>query len=217
MLRSLCLLICLFASSLVAVGQNPSFSKQFWLGVKGGVHLSRYMFVPSVSQHQYLGRQGGLLMRLDLERGASAQIELNYVETGWRERFDEDKLRSERHLRYAELPLLTHLYITQGPIRFFVNAGPFLGYHLGDEHLAEGEAFNPQQQERQTMPIKYKFAWGLMAGAGISLNLAGRHRVELEARGGYNFQDIWGNSRVDPYGQSTEFRLGANLNYMFRF
>lgn len=197
--------------------QKSDFSTSLWFGIKGGVHFSKYQFVPSVSQNQHLGKQGGIALRLDLERGASAQIELNYVQTGWSERYDELGKTSERQIHYVELPLLTHLYVGKKAVRFFVNVGPFLGYHLEDKHIVAGTDFDTRQLERQTLPIKYKLAWGLMAGPGISLQLGGRHRFDLEARIAYNFQDIWGHKRSDPYGQSTELRMGASLGYMFKF
>lgn len=211
-LSSIVLLTSLSATELLS--QHQDFNPKLWMGLRGGAHLSRYQFVPSVSQRQYRGRGAGLLFRLDLERGASVQLELNYVETGWKERFDDNR-KSIRHLTYLELPVLSHLYLSKGAWRVFVNAGPFLGYNVGDRHCALGEGFDTSQLFRQTTPLKYKVAWGLVGGVGLSYAFGARQRLELDGRVGYNFQDVWGNRRIDPYGQSTELRIALALSYCF--
>lgn len=210
-------------ASLLALGtqaelraQKSDFKPQLWLGGQAGVHASRYQFVPSVPQGMAIGMGAGLRARVDLERGASAQLELNYVQTGWSERYDDGR-SSERRLSYVELPVMTHLYLNTKAVRIFVNLGPFVGYALSDEHRASGTSFTEAQTLRQTMPIKNKFAWGLAGGPGISLALGQKHRIELEGRASYNFQDIWGNKRTDAYGQSTELRMGISLGYLYRF
>lgn len=215
--RALACSLALLGITAQGVAQRSDYPKSLWLGLRGGMHFSKYQFVPTVSQRQRLGKHAGLALRLELERGASAQLELNYTETGWVEKYEDANLHSERRLTYIELPFLTQLYLGKGAVRCFVNLGPFLGYALGEEHITRGEGFNDAQLVRQTMPLVHKIAWGLTGGPGLSLGFAKRHRVELELRASYNFQDIWANKRVDPYGQSTELRFGASLGYYFRF
>lgn len=218
MLRKLILFSCLcLALCMQAIAQKSDFPKSLWLGFKAGVHFSKYQFVPSVPQSQHLGKHAGVSLRLELERGASALIECNYSETGWLERFDDTSLSSERRLRYIEVPFLAQLYLGAKAVRVFVNAGPFVGYCIGDEHRASGASFTEAQTLRQSMPVQNKLAWGLMGGPGLSFAIGKRHRLELETRVAYNFQDVWGNKRTDPYGQSTELRMGAMLAYYFRF
>lgn len=214
-MRTFTLALCLLAGS-VAMAQKSDYPRSISIGVRGGVNLSRYLFVPSVSQNQYLGQQAGLVGRWDLEQGASLQAELNYVRTGWDERYDDGIRSSQRQLSYVELPLLTHLYLGKKGMRIFVNIGPFVGYKIGEQHHASGENFTETQLQRQSMLVKHNFAWGLAGGPGLSLALGKRHRIEAEARISYNFQDIWGNKRSDPYGQSTEFRIGVGLSYLYR-
>lgn len=209
------LLVWTFCSALEA--QRSTYPRSLWVGVRGGISFSRYMFVPSVTQSMYQGKSVGLSTRWDLEKGASLQVELNYVETGWKERFDDVSLASQRRLRYVEMPLLTHLYLGTETLRFFVNIGPFVGYRLSDEHIATGSTFTDTQLLRQTMPIKHSLAWGLTGGPGISLLLGKRHRLEVDARISYNFQDVWGNSLTDAYSQSTELRMAGSIAYHYRF
>lgn len=210
-------LLTLMGASCTLMAQKSDYPRSISVGLRGGINLSRYLFVPSVSQNQYVGQQASLVGRWDLEQGASLQAELSYVRTGWDERYDNGTLSSQRQLSYVELPLLTHLYLGKKGLRIFVNIGPFVGYKLGEQHLATGEGFSEMQLQRQTMPVKNNFAWGLAGGPGLSLALGKRHRIEAEARVSYNFQDIWGNQRSDPYGQSTEFRIGVGISYLYKF
>lgn len=196
--------------------QRSDYPQKLWLGARLGAHFSKYQFVPNVPQAQHLGKVAGIIARLDVERGASAQLEINYTQTGWLERFDALELLSERQLSYVEMPFLAHLYLGKKALRVFVNIGPFVGYALSDKHIYQGDKFSDLQKLRQTMPIDNKFAWGLMAGPGISLSLGKRHRIEIEGRIAYNFQDVWDNRRGNAYSQSTELRMGASLSYHFR-
>lgn len=209
-------LLALIGASYTLVAQKSDYPRSISLGLRGGVNLSRYLFVPSVSQNQYAGNQAGLIGRWDLEQGASLQAELNYVRTGWDERYDDGTRTSQRQLSYVELPLLTHLYLGKKGLRIFVNIGPFVGYKLSDVHSATGENFTEAQLARQSMPVTNNFAWGLAGGPGLSLSWGKRHRIEAEARVSYNFQDIWSNHRSAPYGQSTEFRIGIGLSYLYK-
>lgn len=209
-------LLALVCSSRLEA-QKSDFAPSLWLGAHAGFQLSRYQFVPNVPQNMAKGLGAGLRARVDLERGASAQVELNYIQTGWSERYDDASLSSERRISYIELPVMTHLYLNTKAVRIFVNLGPFVGYALSDEHKASGTGFTELQTLRQTTAIKNKLAWGLAGGPGISISLGQRHRLELEGRASYNFQDVWGNKRTDPYGQSTELRMGINLGYLYRF
>ncbi len=208
------LLLC----STLSLAQRSNYPKSIWVGLSGGMQLSRYQFVPTVQQNQHLGTHFGALTRIDLEKGASIEIGLNYVQTGWTERFDEDTTGKayRRDINYLEMPILSHLYLENKLARVFVNAGPFIGYYLGDNSSIQGTGFSEQQQTRHALPIKNKIAWGLTGGPGVSIKLGNRHRIELEGRIQYDFQDIWSTRREDPYGGSAELRFGASLRYLFK-
>lgn len=201
------------------MAKKPAFDRSLELGLQFGGHASRYNFNPKVSQGLSIGKLGGLRFRYNVERGASLQIELNYLQTGWAERFDEAGLAYQRQFTYVELPFLTHLYLGKGIVRPFVNAGPYIALNLSEEGVITGEKerFTERQLERQALPLKNRIAWGLMGGAGLSFRLGARHRLELEGRIVYSYTDVWGNKRTDPYGQSSEMRFGLLLGYLFRF
>lgn len=212
--------VLLSAVSWAEAQDKPdAFKQRLWIGVHAGANMSRYSFVPSVPQDMYLGQHAGVSLRYEIERGASAQIELNYVRTGWKERFDAEGVGYSRGLSYIEMPILTHLYLEQAVIRAFVTLGPFVSLNLSETNKLQGdkESFTPAQLQRQSMPVAHRLLWGLTGGPGVSIKLGERHRLEAEVRALYSFVDIWGNRRSDPYGQSQEFRLGAKVSYLFRF
>ncbi|MDO4692405.1 MAG: porin family protein [Porphyromonadaceae bacterium] len=192
--------------------QQTSFRQSWWVGAKGGVQFSRFLFVPSVRQHTHFGQRAGVALRFEVERGASAQIEVNYMRTGWKVRFEEADKAYQRHLTYVEVPILAQLYLGSGAARLFVNAGPILGYNLGEE-TEKTDAVGPTTYQRE---VVNKLFWGLGGGPGLSVALGSRNRLELEGRFTYGFGDIWPNQRKDDYGQSAEMIFGFTCNYFFR-
>ena len=122
------LLSLLLVPSLWAQGEaKEPFSQSLSIGVHGGIAASRFTFVPSVRQRIHVGYVGGLALRYDIERGASLQMELNYLRGGWQEKYDALATRYTRHIDYLELPILSHLYFCSGGTRLFLNLGPFVG------------------------------------------------------------------------------------------
>ena len=122
MIRTLCyslLALGLAATTASAQEAKSPFHQSLAVGVHGGMLMSRVNFVPSVSQRLHSGLMGGVLLRSNVERGASLQ-------------------------------------------------------------------------------------------------LGGRHRIELEGRLVYGLGNIWSSARTSPYPQSSELRFGARLGYIIQ-
>ena len=197
--------------------EQASFSQSVSLGVRGGMTASRFIFIPSVRLRLHTGPVVGISARYDVERGASLQAELNYRRGGWQERYDPLHTSYSRHLDYLELPLLTHLYLRSDDLNFFVNAGPFFGYLLGESASIEGEAnMSTTDITRHGIAARDRLFWGLGGGPGISLALGERQRIELEGRFVYGLGNLWSTKRGSTYVQSSEMYFGATLNYFFR-
>ncbi|QUB43515.1 porin family protein [Porphyromonas sp. oral taxon 275] len=220
MIRTLCyslLVLGLAATTASTQEAKPPFHQSLAVGVHGGMLMSRINFVPSVSQRLHSGLMGGVLLRYNVERGASLQLEANYVQGGWREKYDAATTSYSRTLNALEVPLLTHLYLGQGSAKFYLNAGPFVGYILSEASTSSGEdAMSDQDKVRHALPVANRFFWGLGGGPGLSLQLGGRHRIELEGRLVYGLGNIWSSARTSPYPQSSELRFGARLSYVIQ-
>lgn len=211
------LLLLIAGGKLHAQTSQEPFTQAISVGVKGGMTSSRFTFVPSVRQRLHTGPVAGISVRYDVERGASLQAELNYRRGGWQERYDSLQTHYTRHLDYLELPLLTHLYIRSGDMRFFLNAGPFFGYLLGESATSAGEAnMSNLDTTRHGIAVRDRLFWGLGGGPGISIPLGNRQRIELEGRFVYGLGNIWSSKRGSTYVQSSEMYFGATLNYFFR-
>lgn len=213
----LTLLMLLGIGAQQSFAQKSNYPKALWLGVHGGAQASRMSFSPNVSQHMHLGQWGGLMLRYDVEKGASLQLELNYSASGWKEKYDdESQLAYSRHLQYVEMPLLGHLYLGGEGARVFIGGGPVVGWLVGESSAKSGTSFSTFAEQRHGMEAQRRFFWGLAFAPGISLRLAGRHRLELEGRFTLGYSDIWSSARTDPYGQSSPMRFGLGLSYLYR-
>lgn len=205
---------CLWGQSSA---ERPPFEQRLWFGAHGGVLASRFGFTPSVRQRTYMGYLGGAVVRYDVERGASMQLEVNYQRSGWRERYDESGVSYERALDYLDVPVLSHLYFDLGGSKLFLNLGPFVGYQLKESAQLSGEeAMSDQDKLRHAIATRYRFFWGLGGGPGISIALGGRQRLELEGRFVYGLGNLFSTARTSPYVQSSEMRFGVTMNYLFR-
>lgn len=211
------LALCLLTPYVWGQEIKPPFERNLWVGLHAGAVASHYVFVPRVSQRLYIAPMAGAMVRLDVERGASLQVEANWSQLGWVEKYNDPTVAYTRSFTSIELPVLAHLYLGKGAVRLFVNGGPSFGYYLSEVSYALGEErFTPAQRLRHSLPLKNKFSWGLAGGLGLSVGIASRHRLELEGRFVYGFGDIWSSKRSDPYGQSSPMALGASLNYLFK-
>ncbi len=197
--------------------QVERFPYSHYLGLKGGAVASRYDFVPSVPEKQHFSWGAGLLYRLDVESYASLVVELNYLHTGWSEDYEDKSAIYDRHIHSINLPLFTNLHYDLGPVRFYLNAGPIIGYVFSESWNVEGNRFNAWAKLRHNMPIANKFFWGLGGGPGLSFCIAKRHFLEIEGRYTAGLGNIWPNARKDPYGLSAERRIELALNYLVRF
>ncbi len=203
---------------------KPPFKRSLHFGLKGIGIGSKYDFVPSVPQKLYMGAGAGVFTRFDVERGASIQLEVNYTLSGWTEFYEErPDLSFTKTIQTLNLPLLTHLYLsTKSGIRFFLNAGPVIGYHLSEQNkltdplIKDGKSsFTNFGKYRHETPIKNKLFWGLCGGPGISIPIGKHHRIEMEGRYTFGFGDIWANKRQDLYGLSAERRYSFSFNYCY--
>lgn len=205
------------ARELAAQVAKPPFERSLWVGIHAGADASRFTFVPRIAQRWYLAPKAGARLRLDVERGASVQIEANWTGLGWTERYDDPEIHYTRAFTTIEVPILAHLYLGQRAVRLFINAGPSVGYYISETSVARGqERFTPTQQLRHSLPLRNKLSWGLTGGLGLSVGIAQRHRLEVEGRLLYGFGDIWSSRRADPYGQSSPMAIGASLSYLFK-
>lgn len=209
------ILFCLLVIVCGAIKAQPRLRRpEIYLGAHAGVMASTMLFNPSVQgtelKNVLLGPNGGLVFRYAGHKVCAIQVELNYMQRGWKERLD--KVDYTRQLDYIEIPLLMHLYFGGEHVRGFFNLGPQIGYCFRD--IATGTK-NPQYTH-QYVAIQRPFDWGAAAGFGLYY----RHRkaglFQLEARANYSLGSTFDNRVTDYFDMANAMNVSINFAYMWQ-
>ena len=123
----------LFVLSLFISGyaQHQDFKTEIYIGAKGGDAFSSVRFYPFVQTNYLTGNLGGLVFRLLSEPHIGFQIELNYIQKGWKEKPFTGQFANvsySHHLNYVDVPIMTHVNIGKKAFRFILNLGPEFGF-----------------------------------------------------------------------------------------
>ena len=207
------LLISLIVVSYSIVAQPRLRWPEVYLGAHAGALASTMIFQPSVQGAELtnvlLAPNGGLVFRYAGHRVCAIQVELNYMQRGWKEVSDD--VNYTRRLDYIEIPLLMHLYFGGEHMRGFFNLGPQIGYCFRDvaTELPDGIT-SPQYQA-----IEKPFDWGLAGGLGCYYRTKKIGLFQLEARFNFSLGTTYNNRKVDYFSQSNAMNLSLNLAYMW--
>lgn len=210
----------------VPVSAETHYKSHISVGAKAGMSMSRIAFSPSVPQTWLNGMMMGVSVRYQEEKIFGLIAELNYVQAGWKETFEDNPgLEYSRRLTYVELPILTHITFGSSRFRGFFNAGPQFGYMLGESINSNFDYHNPEAAGIDTyirhtpqmdMEINGKFDYGIAAGLGLEFWVQPRHSVVLEARFYYGLGNIFPSGKTDFFGSSNAMNLQITAGYNFR-
>ena len=213
-LRHIILTLTLFATYIAGMAQPRLRQPEMYLGAHAGVMASTVLFKPSVQymdiMQSPLTINGGLVFRYAAHRVCAIQVEVNYMQRGWRE-CDNAGMDYVRQLDYIELPLLMHLYFGKPRFRAFINLGPQIGYCIRD--LSSGTPLRPEQLQYQA--LDNAFDWGLAGGLGCYYCTKKIGLFQLEARFNFSMGTIYSNRVVDYFSQSNMMNLSLNFAYMW--
>ena len=215
---------CLFVVVTSVVRSQSAFSPEWAAGVSGGVNYARASFSPKVQQNMYMGYTGGLAVRWITEKNLGVQLEINYKQQGWNERFDvsEDGQNYagyyyRRRMNYAEIPFFTHIYIGGDQVHFFVNLGPQIGFLLNETTAENLNGIEPQRINAQhAMSVEKSFEWGLGGGPGVELR-TGIGYFLLEGRYYYALSDFYSTRRKNVFSKASQQVYSIKLTYMIPF
>ena len=222
--KSLLILSLTSAGTFYADAQTH-YSSNVSIGVKAGADLSRVNFYPSIRQSMKAGALAGVTFRYIEENHFGIIAELNFIQRGWKENFEEAPFIYSRTLNYLELPVLAHIYFGRRG-KFFFNAGPQIGCLLGESTSAN---FNPsdigqisgfpsnRQNAQMTMPAHNHLDYGISAGLGGEFNINRENSLSLEARFYLGLGNIMSAKRVDIYSASNSMTISVSAGYWFRF
>ena len=219
-------LLALSMSVCAAVTAQTHYSSNVSVGVRGGADISQVFFSPTVEQKLFnLGMTGGVMIRYIEEDHFGLIAELNFVQRGWKENFEEAPYEYKRTLNYLELPVLAHIYFGRRG-KFFFNAGPQVALFLGESTKAN---FDPEKMEslpgfpyknrmnsQMLMEATQKVDYGISAGLGGEFNINRKNSISLEARFYYGLGNVFPSKRTDTFSASNQMSISLTLGYWFR-
>lgn len=223
MVRLLAVLAAVFVAG--AAGAQTHYSANMAVGVKAGADMSRMFFNPSVNQKMPFGATAGVTFRYVEEAHFGIIAELNFVQRGWKEDFEDAPYNYRRTLNYLQLPVLAHIYFGRRG-RFFFNAGPEIGVLLSESTSAN---FNPAEMAtlpdfpnvnrmntQMTLKAQNRFDYGIAAGIGGEFSITEKHALNIEARFYYGLGNVFKSDRTDPFNASNAMCVSATIGYLFR-
>ena len=220
MKRFLSILLC----SLMVMtlwGQKRLLQPEISFGAQGGYMASMVQFSPTVNQQPlkcFLGPTAGLVFRYAEHKVCGVQVELNYMQRGWR----EVQTGYVRQLDYIELPLLCHLSFGRR-FRGFINLGPQIGYLVHEQQNDASlfpNAWTDQLDSKtahQYAPAEKPFDWGLAGGLGVYYRSRVAGTYQIEARFNYSLGAVFGSSQMDYFANSNHMNLSLTFAYLWEF
>lgn len=194
------------------------------VGAHGGATLSRMSFSPEVPQTWKTGTLFGLHVRYAEEKLVGVLGEINFVNRGWKETFEENPEYSySRTLTYIAVPLMTHIAFGSPRMKFFVNLGPEFAFMIMsgissnfDYSKAASLLPSTRRVNQMSMAIKNKFDYGITAGIGGEFYLTPRNSLYVEGRFYYGLGNIFSATKSDEFSASRTMTIGITAGYNFR-
>ena len=218
-------LLTLLMGLVSTVRAQTHFDSRVDIGARGGVTFSTVMFKPSIMGKLGIGYTGGVTFRYTEENHFGLIAEVNLVQRGWAEKFEDLPYSYQRILDYVEVPVMSHIYFGNRG-KFFINAGPEIAYYLGDRiksnfdyHDVSGlEGFNDKNRrvEQLTMDVSQKLDFGIVAGLGGEFSVNRRNSLALEARVYYGIGNVMPSGRQDTFSISNQLSFCVTAGYWFR-
>lgn len=195
------------------------------VGINGGLNFSSVSFSPNIKQSTLQGITGGITVRYISEKYFSMicglQMELNYSQKGWKEKIEDGTNNTyQRTLNYVEIPFLAHVaFGKERGMRFFINAGPQIGFFINDKEEKGGDPWNTNYRPNNVTAqygksVENKFEYGIAGGLGLELR-TGIGNFLLEGRYFYGLSDFYHNSKSDDFGRSGNSVITGKLTYLF--
>lgn len=197
---------------------TPSFyHPAIHVGGRAGASVSFLDIRPSINQGVHVGGLAGITAQLENGPYAATELSVMYALRGWTETYleAEDPLSYSCYLHCINIPLMMALYYPIGGFRMGIKAGPSIGAIFAVQQVSSGESFPEEDIQRHALPVKGRFAWGVAAGPYFSYSF-GKHRIELDARAYYSFNNLFSARLDDMYARSAEFVAELTLSYLFR-
>ena len=218
-------IVSLMVIASAVTSAQERIARRLSVGGHAGMTLSRVQFNPSIPQSFLNGIIVGARVKYVEEKHFGLIGELNFVQRGWKEKFDGYDFAYQHRTTYINLPVMTHIYFGSEHVRGFFNAGPEISFLLSDAVSAnfaytnaftlDGFPANVHSTDQYTQSIKSRFEYGICAGVGMEVSLRQRHSLTLEGRFTYGLKDLFPNHNTDPFSGSSSLSIDITLGYLF--
>ncbi|MDR3118483.1 MAG: PorT family protein [Mediterranea sp.] len=209
--------------SLPAAAQVGELRNNLAVGLNGGININSVTFSPIIKQGNLMGLTGGLTARYISEKYfamiCGVQLEVNYSQHGWKEKYENLSDSYSRTMGYVEIPLLAHLaFGKDNGVQFFLNLGPQIGFLLTESEKyghTDGEWTSGSNiREQYGKWADNKFDYGITGGAGFELRTKAGHYL-IEGRYYFALSDFYGNTKKDFFSRSAHSVLQAKVTCLF--
>lgn len=199
------------------------YQSRVYIGTHGGVDFSRVSFTPSVTQSFVVGGNAGLNFRYIEENHFGFIVEVNWLQRGWKEDFEDLPYEYSRTTNYIQVPFLAHIYFGRRG-RFFINAGPSVSFFVGEstksnfdyKNAANIPDLNTHITYQYSMPVHHNVDYGIEGGIGGEFSINPRNSIYLDARFYYGLSDILKSGRTEQIRGSNGWGIMLSAGYWFR-
>lgn len=211
MKKSIFTLFIILVTSSFVLSQTNDFKPYSSFGIKQGLNYSSVLFVPGVKQGITLGYWGGLTYKYQNERLFGLQVELNYIQKGWTEEFEDTKDLYNRKLSYIELPFITHVVLGKRKLKYYVNLGTAFAYLISEkEEMSLQEETKVREFYNKTVENDIEFTG--IGGAGVVVD-SKIGEFQAGFRYIFSFTDIFNVTDDTYYYQSQSSAIGFSITY----
>ena len=239
-IKGLLLALTLVLSPVGAAAQIGEHRDDLSVGVNAGYAMSSVGFVPKVPQAMHGGLSGGVSMRYVCEKYytmiCSVLAEVDFSSMGWKEdildSYDNRVINAvtglpevySRTINYVQVPVFAHLAWgkEQSGFNFFIQAGPQVGFCLGESTSTNFDLASPNLSDRSNttvaqygMEVERKFDYGIAGGMGIELSHPHLGHFLLEGRYYYGLGNIYNSTKRDYFGKSNISGIMVKATYLF--
>ena len=196
------------------------------IGVNAGMTMTQMSFEPKIKQEMKNSATFGITARYVCEKYFSSicaiQVELNYANLGWKEMIEDGSGNTYmRSLNYIQMPMLMHMGWgrEERGFKFFINAGPQIGYCLGSSEEYGGGVWDPSNRPNGVTyqygkEVDNSFDYGIAGGLGLELSTGMGHFL-IEGRYYYALGDVFDNSKKGYFGRSAHQTIAVKMTYLF--
>lgn len=181
------------------------------IGLKGGLNLSNmstsagggFFYRGSIKP----GAHVGFVVNFKINNAFVIQPELLFSQSGTKYTNDYFWGNSSITLNYLQIPVMAKIILGSGNFKFFLNAGPYLGFALSgtkETQLATGTKDFDISVKKDELNL---LDAGLALGLGLSYK-TGRNTIFFEPRYYFGFTDIINGTYIEARQTTLSLSIG---------